>query len=125
MIELALGRVANSRSFWYGIGCSVRRRADRRVEVPEPVLGDLAAISAPSPQNSAASWTTTARLVFATEAMIVSESSGTSSRVDHLDVDPLALELGRRPQCRGTIAPSATTVTSAPAARRSPCRAHE
>ena len=58
-----------------------------------------AAISAPKPQNCTASWTTTTRFVFATDAAIVSVSSGTSVRGSITStLDALALELARGAQ---------------------------
>ena len=71
-----------------------------------------ATISAPKPATRGASWTTTTRPVFATEARIASSSSGFSDRMSTTSALASSSSAASRQVC--TIAPYAISVTSVP-----------
>ena len=90
---------------------------DRRVEVPEALAPDGAAISAPMPNGTTASWAMRSRLVFATDSRIGAMSSGATVRRSITSTEmPSPASCPPRPRPHScTIRETETTVTSVPA----------
>ena len=116
------GSVASSRSFWYGIGCDGAPTRTTGASSSQKLCSAIcAAISAPKPPNWTASCATTTRCVLATDAAIVSVSSGTS--VLGSTTSTLIPSGSRSRATRsawGTVAPRATIVTSVRRGRCAP-----
>ena len=97
----------------------MRRGADaehRRVELPEAVLCDVCRDLGTEARELHGLVATTTRCVFATDAAIVSVSSGTSVRGSTTStLTPSGSSSRATLRACGTIAPSATRVTSVPA----------